>query len=387
VSEPSPGPRETSRPSAPRPPGTLRIGAIAGADVLVSRAWFVVAALLAVVAAPRIEQVEPGLGGWKYVAGAGFALVLCLSVLLHEASHALVARRMGHRVSSITLHALSGRTQIEGETRTAREEFWIAVVGPLVSLLAGACALLLAGMVPDSLLRVALVGLAVVNLIVGTLDLVPGLPLDGGRVLKAAVWQITGSPYRGSVVAGWGGRVVALLVLCWPLVEEQVLGVRPVLVDYLLVLVLAAFLWAGASASLAYTRLQHVLPGVGARALARRALQVPGDVPLSEAVRRAQEAEAGSIVTVGPAGEPVGIVDEAAVLATPVERRPWVPVSAMSRALQPGMSLPADLVGEQLLGALNRCPVPEYLLLEPTGRLYGVLSAADVDRALREAAD
>jgi Zn-dependent protease len=132
---------EPARPPAPRPPGTFKLGTIAGSDVLVSSSWFLIAGLIAVLMAPRVEQVQPDLGAWKYVAGLAFAVILYGSVLLHEASHAIVARRYGFPVRSITLHFLGGMTAIEGESRTPRQEFWIAVVGPLTSLAVGGVAL------------------------------------------------------------------------------------------------------------------------------------------------------------------------------------------------------------------------------------------------------
>ena len=124
----------------PSPRGTFRIGTIAGSDVLVSSSWFLVAALIAVVMAPQVEETQPGLGGWKYVVGVAFAIVLYLAVLLHEASHAVMARRYGFRIHSITLHFLGGVTAIEGEARTPRQEFWIAVVGPITSVGVGVAA-------------------------------------------------------------------------------------------------------------------------------------------------------------------------------------------------------------------------------------------------------
>ena len=175
------------------PPGTFKIGTIAGSDVLVTSSWFVVAVLIAIVIAPRAEAAHPGLGIWKYVAGLVFAVVLYLSVLLHEASHAYAARHYGFPVSSITLHFLGGVTAIEAEAKKPRQEFWIAVVGPLTSLAVGLAALGLWFVTPDGLLLMVVEGLVFGNLLVGALNLVPGLPLDGGRVLKAAVWQLTGS--------------------------------------------------------------------------------------------------------------------------------------------------------------------------------------------------
>jgi Zn-dependent protease len=378
VSEPAPRP-------APRPPGTFRIGTLAGADVLVSSTWFIVAALIAVLVAPRIDQVQPDLGALKYVAGLAFAVILYLSVLLHEASHAYVARHYGYRVTSITLHFLGGMTAIDSEARKARQEFWIAVVGPVTSLAVGGAALGLWFVTPDGLLLVAVEGLAGANLLVGALNLVPGLPLDGGRVLKAAVWGVTGDQHRGALVAGWTGRVVAGLVLFWPVAQERLLDAPPDLVDYVLAFVIAMFLWTGATAAINAARVRRRFPVLVARNLARRTLAVPGDLPLAEAVRRAQDAEAGGIVTVTTSGAPVGVVNEAALLATPADRRPWVATSTVARELRDGLRLPADISGEALVQAITRTPATEYLLVEPDGSIFGVLTTADVDRAFREA--
>ena len=374
---------ERSAPRAPRAPGTLRIGSIAGIDVLITSSWFIVAILISVGFAPRIEIEQPGLGFWKYVAGFVFAVVLYLSVLLHEASHAIVAQRLGYGVSSITLHFLGGMTEIDGASRRPRHEFWIAVVGPLTSIAVGAVALGASFLVPDGLVQVAIEALAAANLVIGVLNLVPGLPLDGGRVLKALVWGASGNQHRATLVAGWGGRLAALALLAWPLVQEPLIGVEPTLMDIVLVFILGLFLWTGATAAMAHARIRERLPALVARPLARRTLTVPEDLPLGEAVRRAQEAQAGSIVTVSPDGTPRGIVSEAAVSAMPEDRRPWVPVSAVTRAMEEGLSLPADVAGEELILAISRRPAEEYLLVEPDGQIYGVLSTADVDRAFR----
>jgi Zn-dependent protease len=376
--------QETSR-RAPRPPGTLRIGSIAGIDVLMTSSWFIVALLIALAFAPRIEHEEPGLGFWKYVAGFVFAVVLYLSVLLHEASHAVTAQRLGYGVNSITLHFLGGMTEIDGQSRRPRHEFWIAVVGPLTSIGVGLAAVGLWFVVPEGLVRVAIGGLAGANLVIGVLNLVPGLPLDGGRVLKALVWGASGDQHRGTIVAGWGGRLAAVAVLGWPLVMEPLWGSRPDLIDFVLAFVVATFLWSGATAAMASARLRRKLPQLVARDLARRTLAVPDDLPLAEAVRRAQEAQAGSIVTVTGSGHPLGVVSEQALLATPEDRRPWVAVSTVARTLDSGLRLPAAITGEELILAISRTPAAEYLLVEDDGAIYGVLSTADVDRAFRDA--
>jgi signal-transduction protein with cAMP-binding, CBS, and nucleotidyltransferase domain len=146
----------------------------------------------------------------------------------------------------------------------------------------------------------------------------------------------------------------------------------------------ALFLWTGASAAMSSANLRRRLPSLIARNLARRTLTVPEDLPLAEAVRRAQEAQAGSIVTVTSDGHPTGIVNEVALRSTPEDRRPWVATSTVARTMEPGLSLPATIFGEELILAVSRRPAHEYLLVEDDGSIFGVLATADVDKAFRE---
>ncbi len=366
------------------PPGTIRIGQIAGIDVLVTSTWFLIAALVAVALAPRVEQVQPGLGLGKYLAGLAFAVVLYLSVLAHEAAHALMARHYGHLVNSITLHFLGGVTAIEGESRRPREEFWVAIVGPLTSLAISLGAFLVRPILPGGLVGMTIDGLFVANLVVGLLNLVPGLPLDGGRVLKSAVWATAGNPHTGTIAAAWAGRLAAVFALFLPLLYTPVFGIDPQPFDFAMAAIIAFFLWSGASAALSSANLRRRLPSLVARKLARRTLAVPEDLPLAEAVRRAQEAQAGSIVTVTHDGHPTGIVNEAALASTPEDRRPWVATSSVARTMEPGLSLPATIYGEELILAVSRRPAHEYLLVEDDGSIFGVLTTADVDKAFRE---
>jgi Zn-dependent protease len=375
-------PGDIERPTNRRPPGTLRIGQIGGVDVLVRSSWLLVAALIAVMLAPQVNRVQPGLGGWAYVAGFAFAVLLYLSVLLHEASHALMAKHYGLPVKSITLHFLGGVTEIAGEPDTPGREFGVSVVGPLTSIAVGLFAIPLVVIAPaGSLLEFTAKGLAGTNLLVGVLNLVPGLPLDGGRVLRAGVWKATGNPHQATIVAGWGGRVAAVLVVLYPLLLEFLFNKAPSITDYVFAFVIASFLWGGASSSIRSARVRRRLPALQARALARRTLAVPQNMPLAEAVRRAHDEQAGSIVVLDSTGAPHAIVNEAAVLATPEDRRPWLPVSAVSRSLEPGLTFPADMAGEPLILAMQNAPASEYLLLDRDGSIFGVLVTDDVDKA------
>ena len=347
-----------------------------------ANSWFLIVGLIALLMAPRIQRISPGVGGWAYLAGVAFAVLLYASVLLHEISHALAARAFQMPVRSINLHFLGGATEIEGDASTPWREFVIAVVGPITSLVIGVVGLLTAGLLDDGLLRSAVVTLAGANVVVGVLNLVPGLPLDGGRVLQSVVWGVTGRRGVGITVAAWGGRVAAVAAVLYPALMPA-FGRQPSIIDYIFAFMIGAFLWAGASQALVMARMRSKLPSLQARTLARSAIGVPADLPVAEAVRRAQEAHAGSLVIVTSDGKPAGLVNEASVLSTPPERRPWLPCGDLARRLSDGMSLPADIGGEELLRAMNETPATEYLLTEADGSIYGVLVTKDVDAAFK----
>ena len=361
------------------------MGRVSGVDVLVHRSWLFVALLIAFLLAPRIDEVAPNLGGvLVYVAGLAFAVLLYLSVLAHEASHALMAQFFGMRVRSMTLHFLGGVTEIEGEAESPKREFWISVVGPLSSLAIGLAALGAAVITPDGLVRFAFESLAAANLVVGVLNMVPGLPLDGGKVLRSIVWAITGRPLVATTVSGWAGRVVAVLALGYPLLLPAIFDVQPTIIDFVIAAIIAMFLWTGASQALVVAKIRSKIPALRARELARRAIQVTADVPLAEALRQAREAQAGSIVVVTGNDRPLGIVNEPAVVAAPEDRRAWMSTGSVTTRLERGMTLPADITGETLVRAMQARPASEYLLVEPDGSIFGVLVTADVDAAFSQ---
>jgi CBS domain-containing protein len=235
---------------------------------------------------------------------------------------------------------------------------------------------------PSTVGRVLAEALTYSNIVVGIFNLLPGLPLDGGRVLSAGVWKVTGARHTGSVVAAWCGRGVAVVVLLVPALISVRNGGSPDLFDLVWGAMLASFIWMGASQSLQVAQVQRRIPALSARALTRRAIPVPFDVPLAEALRRLHESGARGLVVISADGTPIGIVNEAAVRATPATRRPWVPVGDFSRRIQAGHVVSAALSGEELVDALTRLPASEYLVVEPNGDIYGVLAAEDVDRAV-----
>jgi Zn-dependent protease len=383
--KPEPGGRDTGRrpPSGTPGDGRIVIARPFGVPVDVTPTWFLVAGLITYGFAPTVARAVPGIGDWRFAVSLAFALLLYLSVLVHELSHTVVALRAGLPVRRISLHLLGGVSEIERPAPTPGREAGIAAAGPAVSLLLAGAGFLVAELLdPQTVGRLLARALMVSNLVVGVFNLLPGLPLDGGRVLSAAVWRATGRRHTGTVAAAWLGRGVAVLVLLLPFALAAGQAGRLDLVDVIWGALLGGFIWVGASQSLRQAGVLARLPGISARSLTRRAIPVPADLPLSEAIRRAHEAGATGLVVVSTGGDPVGLVVEAAVQATPVERRPWVPVGDLSRRLDEGHRLQADLSGEDLVNTMTGRPASEYLVVEANGDIYGVLATADVERAL-----
>lgn len=370
------------RPAAP-PGRGLRLGRVLGVPVLLQPSWFLFAAITVFAYGPLL-----GDGPYDgYLAAGSFAALLLASVLLHEIGHCVVARRFGLPVRSITVSFLAGATEITDPPQTPLREFAVAVAGPLVSLLLGAVGLVGALALPVGTARTLFVLLAVSNGLVGVFNLLPGLPLDGGRVLRAAVWRLTGDPDRATVVSAQAGRVVGLVVVPLALFGAvPLLGGRVTLVGAAFALLLGAFIYGGATASLKAARLSRRLPAVTVARLARPALSVPGDLPLAETLRRTAERGLHAIVVVDGAGRPDAVVSEAAVLDVPPARRPWVPVSSVARRLEAGLLLEPALAGEALLAAMRATPGSEYVIRDPAGDPPRVLVAADIARAVGAAA-
>jgi Zn-dependent protease/CBS domain-containing protein len=363
-------------------PRRISLGRVVGIPVAVGPTWFIVAGVITIGFAPFVRQEVGDLGPGTYVVSFAFAVLLYASVLLHELSHALVARRLGLPVRGITLHFLGGYTEIERASPTPRTDLLVSAAGPAVSLLVAVAAWAASTSVDALVPGFLLWQLAVANALVGVFNLLPALPLDGGHILRAALWRVTGDEGRATSVAARAGQVLALLVVAAPFVTS---GGRPSTLAMVWSVLIALLLWNGATSALRTVRLRSRLPAVSAHALARRAVPVPAELPLAEALRRARDAGARALVVVDGADRPVALVSEAAVTATPDERRPWVPVGQLARAIDDGMVLPFRLTGADLVRALAEKPATEYLVLDDAGRVYGVLTTGDVEAALQRA--
>lgn len=276
-------------------------------------------AVLVAVFAPRFEGRS---ASNPYVLAAAFVLALYVSVLIHELAHVAAARHFRMRVQSVTLHLLGGETVIEGESRTPWQELSTAIAGPIASLAIGG-AVFLVEPATDGTTSVVLYSVAQVNILVAIFNMLPGLPLDGGRVFRALVWQLTGHEETGIRIAAWIGRAAAVGVLVLAVTRDR--SDRQFTVDLVVALLIAWFLWQGAGDALR-----------NASRTARINLLVARQI--------------ASVGTVAPPGS---------------------------------ATLPANLRGADLLRAMAAVPAESYVLTEPDGSVYGVLTSQAVDDAYR----
>lgn len=203
--------------------GSLRLGAIAGISIEIHYSWFIIFGLVAMsLALDWFPSAVPGLTAPVYwLAGATASLLLFGSVLVHELAHSLVARARGLPVKSITLFVFGGVSSIEREPNSPGIEFQMAFVGPLASAIIGAVSWAVALVVGASspLLSSVLEYLGVINLLLAAFNLLPGLPLDGGRVLRSIVWKLSGSLRTATRWAARAGQLFGYLFIFFGLLE------------------------------------------------------------------------------------------------------------------------------------------------------------------------
>jgi Zn-dependent protease/CBS domain-containing protein len=265
--------------------GSFRIGKIGGIEIDINWSWIIILVLLTVSLAtgwfPQLFR------GWStattWIVSLISALLLFVSVLLHELAHSLVARRSGLKVKNITLFVFGGVSNIEQEPKSPGVEFWMALVGPLTSLLiGGVCSLLFLPLRGShSPLEGILFYLAVTNILLGLFNLIPAFPLDGGRVLRAIVWKITGNLQMATRAAAISGEVFAYLFILggvWLIFGGDVL-------DGVWIGFIGWFLLSAAQSANTQGMLQSTLRGVTVAEVMNPALPtVPAAVSLQQLV-------------------------------------------------------------------------------------------------------
>lgn len=366
-------------PSIKRP--GWRIGRVFGVPVIISPTWLILAVLVTVIYSDVVRAVLPQLAdALVYLVSFGFVVTLCGSVFLHELGHALVSRHYRIGVRSITLEMLGGHTEMTSEAKTPKVEAVVALAGPAVSAvlgMIGVAALIITP--PGTLAAQFAFQIAACNIIVAVYNALPGMPLDGGRALRALVWAIKGDKHVASQVAGWTGRVVAAAT-----------GIAGVVLYYfgvvtfiavVFALMIAVVLWIGATRSIQIGQLGARFHLLSVRDLMRPAVEVASGTPLAEALRRMREVGAVSVVVVDSAGKPLSLMSAEAVRVMPEARRPWVPVDDVCRQITDRNSLDLEWRGEEVIAAMRRHHTSEYAVVFG-GRFQGLVRSADIAEVL-----
>ncbi len=296
------------------------MGRLFGVDLLIRPSLLILGAILVVLFAARYDE-------WTdanpYLLATIFVVSLYVSILVHEIAHLLLARSYGMRVESVTLHLLGGETLIAGQSRTPSQELLTSIAGPLASFAIAAGAFGIADVLDDQTASDVVWSIAVVNLIVAVFNMIPGLPLDGGRVFRAIVWMITRNEEAGIRAAGWIGRLTAVALVVWSVVTFR--NAEESTINVLVAAMVGVILWQGATQALR-----------GAGRSARINLLVARDIALP--------------------GQP---------------------------APEDAVALPADLHGSELLRAMAARPAETYVLTEKDGSVFGVMTSRAVDDAYR----
>ncbi|MEQ8757094.1 MAG: site-2 protease family protein [Coleofasciculus sp. G1-WW12-02] len=231
-----------------------RIGSLFGIPFFIDPSWFFILALVTFIKAGNFDGSFQSISAWSL--GLVMALLLFASVLLHELGHSLVARSQGIKVNSITLFIFGGVAAIDRESQTPGDAFQVAIAGPLVSLcLFGLFYGLTQALPTENVGYLVAADLARINLVLALFNLIPGLPLDGGQVLKAAIWKLTGNRLRGVRWAAQAGKVIGFFAIALSVGLALLTGVWTVL----WLALIGSFVYRNANAYDRLTILQEIL--------------------------------------------------------------------------------------------------------------------------------
>lgn len=385
----APGTRSEAMPAAADAPpfGTsprlsgFRLGSVLGFEIRIDSSWFIIFFLLLWSFSVAVfPAYAPGLStADHFMMGLAGTLLFFATLLAHELAHSVVARRKGIPVDGITLFIFGGMAHTREEAKGPGDEFQIAVVGPLMSF---AIALVLTGLAwvggqigwNPGITGVALY-IGLLNLLLAVFNLLPGFPLDGGRLFRSAVWKATGSLARATRVATTAGRWLGILLVAlgaWMIFGGNVIG-------GLWMIFIGWFLRNAAIASYQHHVLESVMTRVTVRdTMSDRPETVPFDMPLNRLVDDVfMRKRYVAFPVVDNEGLPLGIVALNQVKAIPREEWPHHTASDVMAPADESLVVHPDERMSQVMEKLAKSPVRRLLVLKD-GRLEGIITLSDI---------
>ena len=361
----------------------IPLGRIAGIPVYLAYSWFVIAAFTVIVYGPALLARTPHLGIGAYFVAFGYAVLLAISVLVHELAHALSAKSFNWPTEKIVLNLWGGHTQFESFTASPGRSVIVALAGPASNfVLAGVVWLVLSLGWPaqrrsGNLDEHLHVGQSSDRRLQRPAGFAPGRRPLGG----ISVWKATGSQDKGTVAAGWAGRIIVVALAVWfvglPLLSGSPLDLNLVLITVLV----CGFLWMGASGSIQAAKLRSRLFLVSAAGLAEPAVGIPGSASVAD-VLAISPAGHPVVVMCAPDGKPQGVVDPEAIAAVPPYAASTTPVAAVAHALAAGAYVPEWSKGQELIQYLARLEGAEYAVVDQNGLVTGLLRQQTVVTAI-----
>lgn len=361
---------------------SIPLGKIFGIPIQVNYSWVFIFLLFTYVLADSFSHSDPGWpAAQRWGIGALTSVLFFLSVLAHELTHSVVAIRKGIPVRGITLFIFGGVSQLAHEARRPFTEFLVAVVGPLASLILGAVLFGVWYLVDDvnSTLSAVLFFLATINISLGVFNMLPGFPLDGGRVMRAAVWGLTGSYWRATQVATRSGQVIGgLMVIGGVLLVVFGAGFQSIWLAFI-----GAFLFSAATASYRQERDRERLKAYSvADAMAPDIRVLPWDTHLDAPIVSEELARGGGLLAVGGEGRIHGVLTRRAVAG--VSNRD-LPVTSLAQGMLPldsGSSVAHDASVSDALEQMEYEGL-DHLAVRQHGVLVGFISHDAIIRLVR----
>jgi Zn-dependent protease/CBS domain-containing protein len=365
--------------------GDIRIGSIFGVEIRIDYSWFIIFFLILWTFTFAVFPANfPGFSLVTYIVmGVASTVFFFLSLLAHELSHSLVARSKGIPVEGITLFIFGGLARTRMEAENPGDEFWIAVVGPLASIAIGLALWGFAWVGARAGWSVALTGaaqyLGVLNIFLAVFNLLPGFPLDGGRLLRSAVWKATGDVTKATRWASNGGKILGLVLIGLGIFQI----IQGFLVGGLWLIFIGWFLRNAARASYQQHLMHGLLEGVRARAAMTPDPEVVSpDLTLQQLVddyflRRRYQA-----FPVAEDGHPVGLVTLRQVKDVPREEWPRRRVDEVMTPAIDGVTVAPDEPLASVLEKMERSGANRVLVTRD-GHLEGIITASDVAGWLR----
>ena len=364
---------ETTRVKQPE----LRLGALP--PIRISLGTLVTVAVLALLVHPAVARVEGISPGTALAVAVGIGLFMILSVAIHELAHTIAALAFGASVDHIALTLWGGHTQYSGGRLRSWHSIVISVVGPLSNAVLGAGAALADPLVRDGSAAAAFLFFAsTLNYALAIFNLLPGLPMDGGRALEGLLTVLTRRQALATQITAWIGRGIAVLVVAYALWRTVGSMGGSGLLVLLWAVLIASMLWQGASSALRTARLDEAVSRADLARFVRPARRVDADAPVSLLAGLDP-----STLLVGDETVGFALIDPRALAAVPVGAQGSTPVRAVSTPLPPQAQLRLPLEGSALITAMLARPYPVYLVRSAAGEPVGTVASSDVNAHLR----